>query len=116
MSGARGENRSISERVYRLLLLAYPREFRREYGDEMARCFRDLCREELEDGGGLGLATLWGRTLLELIYTTLKERSTVLNRNAYRFAAGVAIAAAFFLAALIATTAALAHSLSSGAW
>jgi hypothetical protein len=63
----------------------------------MARCFRDLCREELEDGGGLGLATLWGRTLMELIYTALKERSTVLNRNAYRFAAGVAIAAAFFL-------------------
>ena len=37
---------------------AYPRELRDEYGDEMVRCFQDLCREELEDGGGLGLAAL----------------------------------------------------------
>jgi len=63
----------------------------------MARCFRDLCREELEDGGGLGLAALWAHTLPELLYTALKERSTMLNRNAYRVAVGVALAAAFML-------------------
>ena len=66
------------------------RELRDEYGDEMARCFRDLCREELEDGGGLGLVALWARTLPELLYTALKERSTMLIRNAYRAAIGVA--------------------------
>jgi hypothetical protein len=86
----------ISERVYRSLLRAYPRELRDEYAEEMARCFRDLCREELEDGG-LGLAALWAYTLPELFYTALKERSTMLARNAYRFAAGVALAAAFIL-------------------
>jgi hypothetical protein len=63
----------------------------------MARCFRDLCREELEDSGGLGLAALWARTLPELFYTALKERSTMLARNAYRAAVGVALAAAFVL-------------------
>ena len=86
-----------SERAYRWLLRAYPRELRDGYGDEMARCFRDLCREELEDSGGLGLAALWARTLPELFYTALKERSTMLARNAYRAAVGVALAAAFVL-------------------
>jgi len=86
-----------SERAYRSLLRAYPRGLRDEYGEEMARCFRDLCREELEDGGGLGLAALWARTLPELLYTALKERSTTLNRNAYRPVVGVALATAFIL-------------------
>lgn len=88
----------ISERAYRSLLRAYPLGLRDEYGDEMARCFRDLCREELEDGGGLGLATLWIRTLPELLYTALKERSTMLTRNAYRAVVGIALATAFLLA------------------
>ena len=86
-----------SERAYRSLLRAYPRGLRDEYGDEMARCFRDLCREELEDSGGLGLAALWARTLPELLYTTLKERSIMLARNAYRSVVGVALATAFIL-------------------
>ena len=96
---SRGHERAVgtSEWVYRLLLRAYPRELRDEYGAEMARCFRDLCREELEDGGRLGLAALWARTMPELLFTALKERSTMLNRNAYLFAVGVALAAALIL-------------------
>ncbi len=95
----RGRERAvgISEWAYRWLLRAYPRGVRGEYGDEMVRCFRDLCREELEDGGGLGLAALWARTLPELLYTALKERSTMLNRNTYRAAVRVALATAFIL-------------------
>jgi hypothetical protein len=95
----RGHERAVgtSERAYRSLLRAYPRELRDEYGEEMARCFRELCREELEDGGGLGLAALWARTLPELLYSALKERSTMLNRNAYRSVVGVALATAFIL-------------------
>ncbi len=95
----RGHERAVgtSERAYRSLLRAYPRGLRDEYGDEMARCFRDLSREKLEDGGGLGLAALWARTLPELVYTALKERSTMLARNAYRAAVGVALAAALIL-------------------
>jgi hypothetical protein len=97
----RGHERAagISERAYRSLLRAYPRGLRDEYGDEMARCFRDLCREELEEGGGfLGLVALWAHTLPELFYTALKERSTMLARNTYRSFVGVALAAAFLLA------------------
>ena len=96
----RGHQRAVgtSELAYRSLLRAYPRELREEYGEEMARCFRDLCREELEDGGGfLGLAVLWANTLAELLYSALKERSTMLDTNAYRAAARVVLAAAFIL-------------------
>jgi hypothetical protein len=36
----------VSERVYRMLLAAYPEEFRREYRAQMEQTFQDLCREE----------------------------------------------------------------------
>lgn len=94
-----GHERAVgtSERAYRALLRAYPRGLRDEYGEEMARLFRDQCREELEDGGVPGLAALWARTLPESLYTALKERSTMFARNAYRSVAGVALATAFVL-------------------
>lgn len=95
----RGRERAvgISERAYRFLLRVYPHGLRDEYSDEMVRCFRDLCREELEDRGGLGLAALWGRTLPELAYTALKGRKTMSNRNVYRSVVGLALATAFIL-------------------
>ena len=94
-----GHERAVgtSERAYRSLLRAYPRGLRDEYGDEMVRCFRNLCREELENGGGFSLAALWARTLPELFYTALKERSTMLARNTNRSVAGVALATALIL-------------------
>jgi len=42
---------SGSERLYRALLAAYPKEFRRAYGREMAQVLRCMCREELVSGG-----------------------------------------------------------------
>ena len=95
--GGRERAADISERAYRALLRAYPRGLRDGYGDEMARCFRDLCREELEDGGGLGLAALWARTLPELLYTALKERSIMSAGSVYRYVVGVALVTAFLL-------------------
>jgi hypothetical protein len=86
-----------SERAYRSLLRAYPRGLREEYGEEMVHCFEELCRERLEEDGGLGLAALWARTVPELLYTALKERSTTLDRNTYRSVVGVALATALIL-------------------
>jgi hypothetical protein len=99
MASPGGDERAVgaSERAYRSLLRAYPRELRDEYGDEMALCFRDLCREELEYRGGPGLAALWVRTLPELLYTALKERRPMLARNTYRSVWGVALATALLL-------------------
>jgi hypothetical protein len=65
---------SRSERVYRVLLLAYPREFRRDRGSEMAQVFGDLCREEKRRGGALGLVMVWVRTVPDLAATALAER------------------------------------------
>ena len=89
----RGRERAVgaSQRVYRSLLRAYPRELRDAYGGEMVRCFRDLCRDALEDGGGVGLAALWVRTLPEWLSTAIKERNTVLARNPYRAVVGIAL-------------------------
>ena len=66
---------SGSERLYRALLGAYPKEFRRAYGREMAQVFRCMCREEVVRGGTGGLARLWVRTLLDLLATALAERA-----------------------------------------
>jgi hypothetical protein len=70
---------SISERVYEALLVAYPKEFRRAYGSEMAQVFKDLCREERRRGGASGLTRLWVRTFLDLATTAFVERSKVMK-------------------------------------
>lgn len=69
----------VSERVYRALLVAYPKEFRRVYGAQMMQVFRDLCREERQRNGTFGLARLWFRTLLDLAATAFVERSKVVK-------------------------------------
>jgi hypothetical protein len=66
---------SGSERLYRALLAAYPKEFRRAHGREMAQVFRCMCREEVVSGGRGRLARLWVRTLLDLLATALAERA-----------------------------------------
>jgi hypothetical protein len=64
----------LSERVYRLLLAAYPKEFRDAYGSQMEQTFRDLCREARRRRGMLGLVRLWARVLLDLTSTAAVQR------------------------------------------
>jgi hypothetical protein len=72
--GPHGRAVSGSERLYRALLAAYPKEFRRAHGREMALVFRCMCREEVVSGGSGGLLRLWVRTLLDLLASALAER------------------------------------------
>jgi hypothetical protein len=65
---------SRSERVYRALLLAYPREFRREYGPQMEQAFGDLYREARERGGRSGIAHLWALAVSDLARTAVAQR------------------------------------------
>jgi len=65
---------TISERLYRLLLFAYPAEFRRAYRREMIQTFRDCCREALQQRGQLGALQLWGLLLYDLVKTASIER------------------------------------------
>lgn len=72
---------SISVRVYRLLLIAYPGEFRGAYGAEMAQVFRDRCREEQRRSGAVGLARLWAHTLSDLAATAPEQHIEAWSRN-----------------------------------
>jgi len=63
----------FSERLYRVLLAAYPREFRREYGPHLNQLFRDGYCAELKRGNRFGSALFVLRTFLDLIQTVPKE-------------------------------------------
>ena len=71
---------SRSERVYRLLLLAYPDEFRREYGEQMEQAFGDLYRVKRSENGGI--ARLWMRTIVDLVRTVVAQR--IMSRTNHR--------------------------------
>jgi len=63
----------LSVRVYTWLLAAYPGSFRAEYGNHMAQVFRDVCMRDFRRGGARGLSSLWARTSLDLLRTTVEE-------------------------------------------
>src|SRR5215210_772395 len=67
---------SRPERVYRVLLLAYPREFRREYGPQMEQAFGDLYRQACERGRRRGIGLLWALTIFDLARTAVEQRIT----------------------------------------
>ncbi|PYP94361.1 MAG: hypothetical protein DMD38_15935 [Gemmatimonadetes bacterium] len=48
-----------AERIYELLLRAYPPDFRAEYGREMVLLFRDQCRESDVRTVGFWAAVIW---------------------------------------------------------
>jgi putative ABC transport system permease protein len=71
---------TIGARFYRRLLRLYPREFRDEYGTEMACLYRDRASEER-------VVTLWLALVADVVRTAPKEQLTVLRqdiRHAFR--------------------------------
>jgi serine/threonine protein phosphatase PrpC len=64
---------STSEHLYRIFLMLYPKGFRQAYGQEMARTFRDCCREALQRAGIAGLTHFWSFILGELVVTAFVE-------------------------------------------
>jgi hypothetical protein len=70
----------FSNQFYKFLLLAYPAEFRQEYGQQMRQVFQDCCREAQREGIW-GLTRLWLLTLSDLIVTLLKERLAVMRKK-----------------------------------
>jgi len=62
----------ISERLYRLLLLAYPTEFRWAYRREMVQTFRD-CYLAAQHHGQWGVLRFWGLLLYDLVTTAFTE-------------------------------------------
>lgn len=68
---------ALSEQIYGSLLILYPAEFRREYGQHMAQVFRDVCRDCYHHQGAAGLTFWWCRTLLDLTLTVIEEHRKV---------------------------------------
>ena len=62
-----------SERLYRMFLVAYPRDFRREYGEDLVQGFRDLLILSSDSGN------VWWRTTRDLISSAAKERGASLS-------------------------------------
>lgn len=61
-------------RAYRLLLLLYPRAFRRRYGAEMADAFAGLLDRTRLEHGRTGVALLWLRTAADAVASGIGER------------------------------------------
>lgn len=64
---------SFSNRIYSLLLRAYPAPFRREYGRDMTQVFRDDMRGTLRESGAGALFGLWFIILIDLFKTAFAE-------------------------------------------
>ena len=70
---------TVSDRVYQVLLAAYPRRFRRTYRDEIARFFRDCCREAYRSRGLRGICGAWGKGMLDLCTNVPREHVVKLS-------------------------------------
>jgi hypothetical protein len=98
ISSSANKSLVVSNRLYNLLLTAYPAEFRREYGAQMAQVFRDRCREEQGRAGGnrrrAGLWRVWMETILDLARTAPEEHLQYAGRGVRLMKALLKIAAA----------------------
>jgi hypothetical protein len=70
-----------SLKVFRIFLLAYPREFRREFGADMAQVFGDCYLAEKKTSGLPGVWRLWFFTVLDLLKTAPKEHLEELGKE-----------------------------------
>ena len=62
-----------AEKFFQVLLLAYPRQFRREYEREMVTVFRDCYRATEPRFRALGASAFWAHIFLDLVQTVPKE-------------------------------------------
>src|SRR5436853_7015180 len=72
---------AISDRIYRLLLIAYPIDFRHTYGAEMLHVFHDSCRDAITRAGTAGIAEVWLRTVGDLMVSALRERAAAPDKR-----------------------------------
>jgi putative ABC transport system permease protein len=64
----------VSERWFRLLLRAYPADFREEMGPGVVEAYRERARVTLNRSGAMGLARLWLRALVDTFRNGIGER------------------------------------------
>jgi hypothetical protein len=71
---------TLSQRLFHLLLLAYPRQFRHEYGSQMTQLFRDCYRDQTSRNA-TGIWVLWLRTVSDLFISAPREHLERLRRE-----------------------------------
>jgi len=72
---------ALAFRIFSLLLLAYPVEFRREYGSHMAQVFRDLYRTQKCNRGPYSWIRFWLHTLVDFFLSAAKEHIEDLGKE-----------------------------------
>src|SRR6185369_11174639 len=55
--------------LYRVLMNAYPREFRNQYGEPVDQAFRDLHRDAFQKHGYVGVALLWFHVVPDFLFS-----------------------------------------------
>lgn len=65
---------TLSEHLYRRLLILYPSRFRSDYAREMMLVFRSQRQDFIQRYGQGALVHLWASTLTDLVATALTER------------------------------------------
>ena len=100
MQSTPGRSLSVNQRLYRTMLLAYPRAFRQVYGADMVQVFGDRLRGERERSGRRASLRVWFLTLLDLFKTAplqrMEKKMTREAAFAVVFAVGLVAAVAFF--------------------
>jgi len=75
MMAASSRRSTVADRIYRLLLIIYPRSFRRAYGPALVQVFHDCARDAHRERGLIGLLGWWGRTASDLAMTAGVQRA-----------------------------------------
>ena len=97
---------TISVKVYRALLVAYPAKFQQEYGSHMLQVFRDCCLRAFHQNGKSGMLNLWAITLFDLLRSSIEEhlhketfmtRSKFIRLSGWSFMLGAGTFFLFFL-------------------
>ena len=70
----------LSQRLFQLVLFAYPREFRLEYESEMTQFFRD-CYRDVQSDGLAAAGRFWLRMITDVIRTAPLERWETLGKG-----------------------------------
>ena len=71
---------SLSKRLFQLILRAYPREFRLDYGADMTQLFCD-CYRDMQQASSIRAIAFWRRMIWDVIRTAPLERWEALERR-----------------------------------
>jgi hypothetical protein len=86
--------------LYKMLLFAYPGDFRLQFGSEMVTTFSDLISDEWEQNGLPGIARVWWSTLGEVFSAALplQLRSSIVIVTSLSLVSSFALFMAIFYA------------------